>query len=62
MKKLVFRILLGVFTFTLFYLTGAFVQASFDISQWTLDARVPTGCIGLLFAIAVMTFPNYDFD
>ena len=62
MKKLVFRILLGVFAFTLLYLTGAFIGASFDISQWNPDTREIVGCVGLLFSIDVMTFPHYGFD
>lgn len=62
MKKLVFRLLLGLLTFLLLYLIGAFTEASLNIKEWSDVSRQVIGLIGAVSAFAVITFPNYEFD
>ena len=54
MKNTITSILAGLVTFLLFYLLGAFVELSFDISKWAEGARVIVGAIGGTLSICVM--------
>lgn len=50
-KNFVIGIISGIFVFSIFYLLGAFMQISFDISKWSEDARVLVGIFGGFFGI-----------
>ena len=54
MTNTITSILAGIVTFFLFYLLGAFVELSFDISKWTEAARVIVGVMGGVLSICVM--------
>lgn len=54
MKNIITSILAGVISFVLFYLIGAFVQTSFDITKWSESARVLVGSFGGIVSIFVM--------
>ena len=62
MKKLIFRLLLGLLIFLLIYLAGAFTEASLNIKEWSDVSRQIIGLIGAVFTFAVISFPNYEFD
>lgn len=46
-------ILAGLIAFALFYLTGSFIQNSFNITYWSDIARGMVGCYGLFFSVIV---------
>ena len=54
MKNTITSILAGLIIFLLFYLIGAFVQMSFDITKWSESARVLVGSFGGIVSIFVM--------
>lgn len=54
MKTLITSTLSGILSFLIFYLLGAFVQASFDISIWSIDARILVGILGGSISIIIM--------
>jgi len=51
--KLIKSILSLIFTFMLFYLMGAFNNASFDISIWSDFSRYCISCLGGFISIIV---------
>lgn len=53
MKNIAIFAFLFLLTFSLFYLVGAFVQVSFDISKWTETSRGCVGVFGFLFSVIV---------
>lgn len=58
MKNILTSTLTLLSIFGLFYMLGVFVQASFDITQWSFMGRYVIGVLGGIFAIvgAVATF------
>jgi hypothetical protein len=53
-KTIINSILSGALVFLIFYLLGAFVQTSFNILQWSQNARGVVGIIGGFFSLTVM--------
>jgi hypothetical protein len=53
-KTVIISILSGLFVFFLFYLLGAFITTTFNISQWSETARVVVGIFGGFFSLTVM--------
>jgi hypothetical protein len=53
-KTVITSILSGAFTFFLFYLLGAFITTTFNISQWSETARVVVGVFGGFFSLTVI--------
>ena len=54
MKNIITSILAGLLMFCLFYLIGAFIEVSFDISKWSIDSRIMVGAIEGVFSFIVM--------
>ena len=54
MRNIITSILAGLLMFCLFYLIGAFIEVSFDISKWSIDCRIMVGAIGGVFSFFVM--------
>ncbi len=54
MKNLILPLLIGLFTFGIFYLFGAFAQASFDISVWSSTGREITTVVGGLATVCII--------
>lgn len=54
------KIISAIIVAFLVYLAGAFNGASFDISQWSENARLVVSVFMLVTAIATYTFPR-DF-
>ena len=61
MKQLFKAILHGVLLFTAFYLIGAFVNSNFNITTWSMDARVLVGVLGGFLSIS-LTLASYHSD
>jgi hypothetical protein len=61
MKQLFKAILHGALLFTAFYLIGAFVNSNFNITTWSMDARVLVGVLGGFLSIA-LTLASYHLD
>jgi hypothetical protein len=59
MKNFIKRIGIGIAGFAMVYLLVAFYSVSFNIAEWTPDARWITVVLGGPFALMMATFPNY---
>jgi hypothetical protein len=53
-KTVIISILSGAFAFFLFYLLGAFITTTFNISQWSENARIVIGTFGGFFSLTIM--------
>lgn len=53
LKRFFKTIILSVIVFTLFYLMGSFVELTFNIFDWSRDARIAVGILGGMFSIAI---------
>lgn len=53
-KSLINSLLIGVFTFALFYLVASFYSVTFDISKWTENTRALVSIIGAMFSAISM--------
>jgi hypothetical protein len=48
----------GIVVFLIIYLIGAFIQVSFDISTWSIDARILVGTLGGLLSFVRMVITS----
>lgn len=57
MKDILIRLGVGLFTFFLAYLIGAFISVSFNISEWHEEVRTGVGILGAFIGIGIATLP-----
>lgn len=56
MKRIIIFFAILIF----FYLTGSFINISFDASKWTMECRTVLCVIGIFSSAMVSTFPGLD--
>lgn len=56
MKKILTALLVAFTVFALIYLLGAFQQVSFNIENWSSDARLGVAFFGGFFALFIGAF------
>ena len=54
------RIKIFIIVLIISYLMGAFYNASFNINLWSAVSRLITLVFGVIFSVAISTFPNID--
>ena len=62
MKNLIIRFCIFIFTFFLFYLIGAFVNVSFDLSKWTEVSRIAIAIFGTFVSGALASAPFLEIE
>jgi len=62
MKEIIKSLLVGLLTFTLYYLIGCFVAADFNIMHWEKEGRMFCGVLGGLTSISIVCISFFYYN